>query len=412
MSVPIPEKRIADFEKMGFGMFIHWGLYSQIGEGEWIMHLKNIPKTDYAKLKDTFTAKDFDAEKIVLTAKSAGMKYITITTRHHEGFSLYDTKGLNEYDAPHSPAHRDLISEFVQACRKYGILPMFYHTTLDWYDERFVSDFGEYLKYLRESVKILCTGYGKIGGFWFDGNWSKPDADWEEDKLYSMIRKYQPDAMIINNTGITARGETGNKELDSVTFEQGRPEPMNREGMKKYVAAEMCQTINDHWGFGRYDFDSKSVADLIENLCSCRKIGANYLLNVGLSADGKILKLHEAMLEEIGKWIEISGKSIYDGKPSRIKGEEKDFALEDGKNIYFYIHDLAVAAEEQVVMGRSTKNGLRSFRGVKPEIKKIVWEDCGEELSFEQTDNGELKINCTGYPYGKSLVVRIAKAYI
>lgn len=408
MPIPTPEKRIADFEKMGFGMFIHWGLYSQIGEGEWVMHLKNIPKSEYSKLKDTFTAKDFDAEKIAFTAKSAGMNYITLTTRHHEGFSLYDTCGLSDYDAIHSPAGRDLVGEYIKACRKYGLLPMLYHTTLDWYDDRFKDDFDAYLDYLKDSVEILCTNYGKIGGLWFDGNWSNPDADWKEDRLYSMIRKLQPDAMIINNTGITARGEIGNGYLDSVTFEQGRPEPMNREGMKKYVAAEMCQTINDHWGFGKDDFDSKSVADLIESLCACRKIGANYLLNVGLTADGKITKLHEAILEEIGKWIEISGKSVYIGRPCTIKGEEKDFALEAEDRLYLYIHDLAVAAIEQVVMGRKTRDGKRHFSGKMNKIKSIRWADNGEALSFEQTEKG-VTVDCTGYPYGKSLVVRVAE---
>ena len=152
MSIPVPEKRIADFEKLGFGMFIHWGLYSQLGEGEWIMHLKNIPKEEYSKLKNTFTAKDFDAEKIAFTAKNAGMRYMTLTTRHHEGFSLYDTRGLSDYDAPHSPAGRDLVEEFIAACRKYGLVPMLYHTTLDWYDDRFETDFDAYLGYLRDTL--------------------------------------------------------------------------------------------------------------------------------------------------------------------------------------------------------------------------------------------------------------------
>lgn len=409
MSIPIAEKRISEFEKMGFGMFIHWGLYSQLGEGEWIMHLKNIPKTEYSKLKETFTAKDFDAEKIAFTAQKAGMRYITLTTRHHEGFSLYNTCGLSTYDVIHSPAGRDIVSEYVTACKNYNIMPMLYHTTLDWYDDRFEHDFDAYLQYLRDSVEILCTNYGEIGGFWFDGNWSKPNADWQEDKLYSMIRRLQPNAMIINNTGITARGEIGNPYIDSVTFEQGHPKPMDREGMKKYVAAEMCQTINDHWGFGKEDFDSKSVPELIESLCSCRKIGANYLLNIGLEPDGKIIKLQEATLEEIGKWIKISGDSVYLGKPTHIKGEDKDFALEYNGNIYFYIHDLAVEAKEQVVMGRKTRNGIRKFSGNIAKIKNIRWIDNDEPLSFSQ-NTSETEINCTGYPYGKSLVVRIAKA--
>ena len=131
MAIPIPEKRISDFEKLGFGMFIHWGLYSQLGKGEWIMHINKIPKNDYCKLIDTFTASKFDARKIAKTAKNAGMKYITLTTRHHEGFSLFDTKGLSKYDVMHSACGRDLIAEYVGACNDEGIVPFFYHTTLE-----------------------------------------------------------------------------------------------------------------------------------------------------------------------------------------------------------------------------------------------------------------------------------------
>lgn len=124
-------------------MFVHWGLYSQIGMGEWSYHHHNHTMEEYKKLMDTFTAEDFDAEELVLTAKKAGCKYITLTTRHHEGFSLYDTCGLNDYDAPHSVCKRDLVKEFVDACNKHGIMPFFYHTTLDWYNKDFEEDFDD-----------------------------------------------------------------------------------------------------------------------------------------------------------------------------------------------------------------------------------------------------------------------------
>ena len=266
-----------------FGMFIHWGLYSQMGQGEWIQHAKQIPGEEYQKLQQTFTASKFDAHKIAETAKAAGAKYITLTTRHHEGFSLFDTKGLNTYDAPHSPVGRDLIREYVDACNDVGIVPFFYHTTLDWDDPRFNNDFKAYLQYLRDSVEILCSEYGKIGGLWFDGNWSKKDADWEEDALYGMIRSYQPNAMIINNTGLKARGALGHIELDSVTFERGRPGEINMEGSPKYIASEMCQTLNEHWGYTKLDFCYKSLKDLIEDFCVCRTIRESILFRVWLT---------------------------------------------------------------------------------------------------------------------------------
>ena len=131
-TIPKPLPRIARFEKLGYGMFLHWGLYSQLGSGEWAMLNQEIPARDYNRLQQTFTAKDFDARAWARLAKTAGMRYITLTTRHHEGFSLYDTRGLSSFDAPHSPAKRDLVAEFVEGCRAEGIVPFFYHTTIDW----------------------------------------------------------------------------------------------------------------------------------------------------------------------------------------------------------------------------------------------------------------------------------------
>lgn len=411
MAIPTPLPRIARFEKYGFGMFIHWGLYSQLGRGEWVMNLEKIPKEEYIKLFDTFTAKKFDARMIVRTAKRAGMKYITLTARHHEGFSLYDTKGLCDFDAPHSPAGRDLVREYVDACNEEGIVPFFYHTTLDWYQESFDKDFKSYLQYLRDSVEVLCTEYGKIGGLWFDGNWSKPDADWEEDAMYAVIRKHQPDAIIVNNTGLGSRGELGNIELDSVTFEQGRPTPLDRDGAPKYIAAEMCHTMNDHWGFGCRDFHYKSLGELIETLCACRKVGANYLLNIGPDGEGAIPEMSKALLDGLGDWIDACGNpAIYNAKPVGVTGEKSDFALGSDGKLYFFVHGLTIQGDASVTV---EKNGIgwRKFDGVDGKIKSVKWVDNGEELQFEQNGK-ESKIYATGFPYGTNYVVRIAEAVV
>ncbi len=411
MAIPVPEKRILEFEKMGFGMFVHWGLYSQLGKGEWIFHHTDALKIDeYKKLKDTFTAEDFDAEKLVLTAKNAGCKYITLTTRHHEGFSLYDTCGLNDFDAPHSPAGRDIIKEFVDACNKHQIAPFFYHTTLDWYNTDFEDDFDKYLEYLRKSVEILCTNYGKIGGLWFDGNWSKPaDTDWKEDALYATIRKHQPDAIIVNNTGMRARGKLGNPEIDSITFEQGRPTPMNREGMNKYIAAEMCETINDHWGIGHRDFNYKSPKELIESLCNCRKVGANYLLNIGPTAQGGVDVIQGEFLRVIGDWMKIYGEAIYNGKPYPAGGIGNNFILKGENELYLFFFDLAKNGSENVTVRNGNYCGSYSFGNVTHKISSVEWMDNNEKLSFVQKDN-MLTVNATGYPYGVSTCVRVAKA--
>jgi len=409
MSESKPQKRIEEFEKLAYGMFIHWGLYSLLGKGEWAQNNHKIPKTEYIKLKDKFTAEDFDAPAIAAIAKKAGMKYICLTTRHHEGFSLYDTKGLCDFDAPQSPAARDLVAEFVDACNNEGIVPFFYHTTLDWYQQSFEDDFNAYLDYLNKSVEILCTNYGKIGGLWFDGNWSKPDADWKEDQLYATIRKHQPDAMIINNTGLSAQGQTGHPEIDSVTFERGTPIKLKREDAPKYIAGEMCETLNKHWGIALNDFHYISPRDVIERLCACRKVGANCLLNVGPTAHGKIPAYETALLEKVGQWINICGDIFYYAKPSQITSSNDDFALEHENKTYIFMHDLCMEGDENVIFGGATEKP-RAYGKLNKKITSVKWLDSGEKLEFcQDIKNGLCTIQPKMYPYGTDLVVRIAQ---
>ena len=409
MSIPVPEKRIAHFEKLGFGMFIHWGLYSQLERGEWTFDLHKDSIDKYPDCFNNFTAEDFDAKAICQLAKKAGMKYITLTTRHHDGFSLYDTKGLSDYDVMHTPCKRDLIKEFVDACNEEGLMPMLYHTTLDWQHPDFNNDFDAYLEYLRKSVEILCTNYGKIGGLWFDGNWSKRGADWKLDELYGMIHRLQPDAMVINNTGLSEQGKTGHPEIDSVTFEQGQATVMNREGMDKYVAAEMCQTMNRHWGIAVNDLDYKSPRQMIERLCHARKVGANYLLNIGLTGQGGVTKITEALLEIIGQWTSMAKESLYEGKPSTmVCNEDKDFVLEKDGYAYIYVHDLPLLGPKDVVVAYEKTDGDHSVRNVNRKVKSMKWVDNNEELLFTQDDD-VLKYRATGYYYGTQLIVRIAK---
>ncbi|MCL2752474.1 MAG: alpha-L-fucosidase, partial [Firmicutes bacterium] len=267
-------ERIQQFKDLGFGIFVHFGLYSVLGKGEWAKDYHQISDAEYDALAKRFDPQKDWAEELVLAAKGAGARYINLTTRHHDGFSLYDTCGLNDYDAPHI-CGRDLIREFVDACNRHGIVPFFYHTTLDWRHKDFENDFPAYLQYLRDSVEILCKNYGKIGGLWFDGNWSKKDADWEDDALYALIRKYQPDAIITNNTGLEARGAKGACQIDSVTFERGRP-----DGETGELAAEMCEVIGGTWGYGSADICYKSMRNLLSSYMTCKRYGANFLLNV------------------------------------------------------------------------------------------------------------------------------------
>lgn len=406
-SIPVAPPYIQAFEQLAFGMFVHFGLYSQLKRGEWALDFNALPKDEYARLMDTFNP--VSMSEIVSVAKRAGCRYICLTTRHHEGFSLYDTCGLNDYDALHSPAGRDIVKEFVCECRKADIVPFFYHTTLDWVHPDFDSNFDSYLDYLNKSVELLCKNYGKIGGLWFDGNWSKPDADWQEEKLYSMIRALQPEAMIINNTGLIARGAVGSEFIDSVTYERGMPTPIDRRGMKKYVAGEMCETLNDHWGDAD-DINFKSVKQLIEEICECRKIGANMLLNIGPCGDGTVPLMSRAIMSAIGEWMDVYGKAVYNGRPFIVTGT-KDFVLRDvndDSTFYLFKHGLSSGGDANVAISGNGSDNTIVLEDFALDIESIKWMDCGDELSF-RTENGNTSIICTNFPYGKNHCVRVAE---
>ena len=395
----MPYEYIERFKKLGFGLFCHFGLYSRQGIGEWASHIYKLDRNEYNKLAQDFdVAKDW-AKQLVTTAKSAGCKYITLTTRHHEGFSLFDTCGLNDFDAPHSACKRDLVREFVDACNAEGIVPFFYHTLLDWYQTDYKDNFPKYIDYLIASVEILCKNYEKIGGLWFDGFWDKPDADWQFDRLYATIRKYQPEAMIINNTGLSALGEVSHAEIDSVTFERGNPTFVDTS--KKPIAGEMCEGITDHWGFAAEDLCFKSVPRLIETLLDCRKYNCNLLLNAGPTGNGTLTVMETEILKYLGRWVETNKEIVYDAIPADIQAENADMFV-NGEYYYAAIRRVPMGANVNVA--RPEDNKVVKLHTDKVIIEPI-WLDDGTEIKLEdgQTFKAE------PFPYGRSGYIRVAK---
>lgn len=403
----IVKQYIKDFEKMGFGMFVHFGAYSQLGMGEWAQHHCGMDKAEYQAMARTFAPAADWAPKLVAAAKNAGCKYITITTRHHDGFSLYDTCGLNDYDSVHS-CGRDLIREFVDACNAQGVMPFFYHTLIDWYAPDYPNNWEAYMKYLQRSVEILCTNYGTIGGLWFDGMWAHWDNDWEEDTLYGLIRRNQPNAMIINNTGMQKRGQLGHIELDSITFERGKPLPLNMEGVPKYLASEMCQIFNSHWGYAAQDVNYMSPAELIRQICDCRRCGSNMLLNVGPMADGYLRLIDAGYLDVIGQWIKLHDEAIRAPRPTdvEIEGKPSDFLLRDGNTYYLFCNGLPMMADENVQLAEG--GDFTSTFALDQKILSATWLDNGTEVKFEQKD-GKTNLLTVPFTYGRHLVVRVAK---
>ena len=390
---------IENFKRLGFGMFIHFGLYSVIGRGEWY-YMQYVPdKSEYESTINKFKITKNWAKNLVKTAKDAGCKYITLTTRHHDGFSLYDTCGLSEFDAPHSLTGRDLIREFVEECNKEGIIPFFYHTLLDWHDPDYNNDFPKYIDYLDKSIEILCKNYGKIGGFWFDGMWDKPNEDWQEDRIYGTIRKYQPEAMIINNTGLNALGQTGHKEIDSVTFERGKPAFVDTS--EKPIAGEVCDALTDHWGYAKYDICLKSPKELIETLVDCRRYDCNLLLNSGLKGNGEMDEGEKAAFKRIGMWIKENKNFIYKAKSADLTAENADM-MTDGEYYYAAIKGVLMSANCNVAkFGESKTVTLNTDK----RIVDAEWLDSGKEINLK-TDNSFV---CEPFEYGKSLSVRVAK---
>lgn len=394
------KERIDNFVELGFGMFVHFGLYSVVGGGEWFYYQPWADKEAYFRdLPARFKVKKTWAKELVSTAKKAGCKYIVLTTRHHDGFSLYDTCGLNDFDAPHSASGRDLVREFVDACNGAGIVPFFYHTLLDWYNPDYTTNFPKYIDYLVDSLEILCKNYGKIGGFWFDGMWNKKDADWQEDRIYGTLRKYQPDAMIINNTGLGALGKVGHPEIDSVTFERGTVTPV--DDFDRPRAGEKCAVLNQHWGYAKEDCNYKSVREILEMLVECRRYSCNLLLNVGPRGNGSLRTIDRGIFEEIGNWTKDYGEFVYHSKPCDIPVEGAE--LFKGKDGYHYavLHDVSMQADPNVQ--RLGKDPLAVKVGAT--IESATWLDDGKEIAV--TDGNSFR--GVPYLYGRDKVIRIAK---
>lgn len=415
----IIEQRILDFEKLGLGMFVHFGAYSVVGKGEWALKSLGLDPVAYEQTARAFCPEADWAPKLVATAKNAGCKYITLTSRHHDGFSLYDTCGLNDYDSVHS-CGRDLVREFVDACNAQGIIPFFYHTLIDWHEEScpFASDlrpelnregdWEAYMEYLQKSVELVCKNYGKIGGIWFDGMWAYWDNDWQEDKLYGMIRSYQPQAMIINNTGLGKLGQLGHIELDSVTFERGRPQPLNMEGSPKYIASEMCEVFGTHWGYAENDLCYKSPLEIIETLTLCRKYGSNLLMNVGPMGNGYLRPIDEACLNMLGQWVSVHEETIRLPRPTglTVEGRANDFVLKHGNTYYLFCLGLPMSSDPNVQAG-TDGNYVGTFP-MDAKVTSVTWMESGKPVPFTQ-ENGKLTVVTQPFTYGQHWAVRVAK---
>jgi alpha-L-fucosidase len=314
-----------------FGMFIHWGLYAvPAGEwngatnhAEWIRTTAKIPLATYDSFVTQFNPTKFDAMQWVKMAKDAGMKYIVVTTKHHDGFAMYDSK-VSDFDIMSTPFGRDIVKELAEACQKENITLCFYHSIMDWHHPDYLprrdwekdrsadgAEFSRYIEYMKSQLKELLTNYGKIGVVWFDGEW---ESTWTHDHgkdLYQYVRRLQP-SVVINNRVDKGRDGMGGftKDKDAIG-DFGTPEQEIPATGTPGVAWESCMTMNNNWGYNSHDNNWKSSTDLIHKLVDIASKGGNFLLNVGPTAEGLFPQPAIERLSEIGAWMKVNGESVY-----------------------------------------------------------------------------------------------------
>jgi len=351
----VSPKGLAWFQDAKFGMFIHWGLYSTLARGEWVMFFDKIPVPEYEKLVPQFNPLQFDATAWVQLAADAGLKYIVITSRHHDGFSMYDT-ALSDYKVTNTPFKRDPLHELADACARRGDVKLgFYSSLLDWHHPayRFRQESGlawsDYLEFLHGQVRELCTRFGELACLWFDGDWPRaactgerahfaPGGSFEYDKLYDMIHTLQPDAVVLNN-----RHDRPLPGEDVQGFEQDLP-GQNTASFNTTVVyglpLEVCMTINDSWGFNAADENHKSTRQLVHTLARAASAGANYLLNVGPTALGEILPVHVQRLREMGAWLRLNGEAIQGTRAGLVPPTPDGVAVSTRRRDTHYVHVL------------------------------------------------------------------------
>ena len=355
------DKRMDWWREARFGMFIHWGLYAiPAGEwetgtnhAEWIRTTAEIPLEQYDKFVKEFNPVKFNADDWVRMAKDAGMKYIVITSKHHDGFSLFNSK-YTEYDIMATPFQRDIMEELANACRKYGLKICWYHSIMDWHHPDYLprrnweknrgtenADFEHYIAYMKNQLKELLQNYGDIGVLWFDGEWEETWTHEYGKDLYQYVRSLQPNIIINNRVDIGRSGMQGLTRDGGYVGDFGTPEQEIPPTGLPDVDWETCMTMNDHWGYNKNNHNWKSATDLIQKLADIVSKGGNFLLNVGPTAEGLFPQPSIDRLAAIGQWMRLNGEAIHGTVASPLKdfywGRCTQKQIDAGTRLYLHV---------------------------------------------------------------------------
>jgi alpha-L-fucosidase len=392
---PAPENLTArqEFQDEKFGMFIHWGVYSVLGDGEWLFHNRKLKVQEYERLPKFFDPEKFDAKAWVSLAKAAGMKYITITSRHHDGFAMFDSK-VSDWNIVQRTAYgKDPLKMLADEAHRQGIKLFFYYSQLDWHNPDYFPrgaterdngewhngrpDHGDWNSYLDDymdgQLRELLTNYGPIGGIWFDGMWDKPDADWHLAKTYALIHQLQPAALIIPNHHQTPKpGE------DVQTFERDLPGQntagFNTKVVNTQLPLESCNTLNESWGFNIGDDHYKSPEELVRMLVQAAGNNSNLLLNIGPMPNGEIQDDFVTRLRAVGEWMSRYGDSIYGTRGGPIA--PADWGVTTQKADKIFVHVL------------NWKSKLLALPAVQESIGSAQSFPDGALVVFHQTSDG------------------------
>ena len=384
-----------------FGMFIHWGLYALPARHEWVKNHECITEEKYQKYFEHFNPDLYDPREWARQAKAAGMKYAVLTTKHHEGFCMFDSQ-YTDYKCTNTPAGRDLVKEYVEAFRAEGLRVGFYYSLIDWHHPDFTIDMNHprrfdadarqqnegrdmrrYAEYMRNQVRELLTNYGKIDILWFDFSYSQNNGegerawmkgkgkdDWEADKLIALARSLQPDIIIDNRTEL---------EQDLWTPEQYQPlEWVRHAETGELVTWEACQTFSGSWGYHRDESTWKSPEMLIRMLINTVSVGGNLLMNVGPTARGYLDYRAEAALKVYADWMKYNSRSIYGctmAEPEILKTLPADCRYtqsEDGKRLYIHLYSYPYKHLQ--------------IRGLAGKVDYVQFLHDGSELLFDEKE--------------------------
>ena len=345
-----------EFADSKFGIFLHWGLYSMFAQGEWYLQNAGLNVDEYAKSADAFYPHRFDAKEWVSAIKEAGAKYICFTSRHHDGFSLWDTEQSEYNIVDATPFGRDVIKELADECHRQGIKLHLYYSHIDWTREDYPlgrtattvtgrdkskENWPAYYSFMNRQLTELLTNYGEIGAIWFDGHWDHDQDsipfDWQLPQQYALIHKLQPACLVGNNHHIAPHeGE------DIQIFERDLPGE-NKAGLSgqdiSRLPLEICQTMNGMWGYKIIDQNYKSSETLIRYLVSTAGKGANLLLNVGPQPNGELPAAAIERLKEMGKWTSKYGETIYGTTAGDIPVQDWGVTTRKGNRLFIHIFD-------------------------------------------------------------------------